>query len=455
MAVAVPSSRKLKIVLELYELVPYYNGQMIEYQQHEIGKCYPSLSEDELAKLEESIREDGPSPIMLFEEQVLDGWHQYKSCQKLKVAPIFQAVDPDDPIQFVIRRNEGRRHLSIAARTEIAIKLANCQWGGNRKSIKSSIEDLKNPHPKTRAKIASDLGINRSHIDKLKLIKKNATPEVIEAVKNSQIGISTGYAIQRLAKGDQVAALAKAKSRKSGKASKSKIRKQSSSAVSPFDTPEYKAIETEALAKINAPSIYPEDAVLPIHPSGKINTDFIQNSIRELRKNEPHIGKMTVRQMFNDTIWPYTQAIQTYAFDPPPSNALCGQIDPRLVKWARNVACKVRERQLLLFKRNQLRNPGKSLSLQGSSSSQFKSNGKKKNSKNTLEELLKALKKLLQESHFALDDRELVTEQIAAVVKTYFEERWASYARGADLNQAGATTDQGIRSTFAPSQKEK
>jgi hypothetical protein len=124
--------------------------------------------------------------------------------------------------------------------------------------------------------------------------------------------------------------------------------------VSPYRTEEFKAFEASELAVINAPSIYPEDAELPVHATGEINTRYIREAITELRRNEPSIAKLTWKQLFHELIWPFTQRIQTYAMEPSAHNKICGQIDPRIVRWAEAVAGKVRAREAILKKREQI-----------------------------------------------------------------------------------------------------
>jgi hypothetical protein len=401
----------------------HFTDTVQELTQHPLGQCYPPLNADELAKLEESIIKDGPSPVMLFEDKVLDGWHQYKVCKKLGVTPILESPKIDNPVLYVIRRNDGRRHMSTKEKLIVAEKLSNLENGSNQyqKKVGTSCEV-----PTSVAKISKALGVPESTVGKVRHARRHGIPEVTKAFEEEKIGPTTAYELSRLPKEKQAEALPAAIKRESRTTSglPSGRKKSRNKAPSPFETPEFKNMEAAALAVINAPSLYPEDAELPVHPSGEINTKFIQESIIELRKNEPNIGKMPVREMFQRTIWPYTQAIQTYALNPPPSNALCGDIDQRLVLWARTVACKVRERQLLLFKRNEIRK--RIRGTKDAPQTEFKSNGKHK-SKDSIEVFLKTLKKLLKQSHFALDDRELVTQKTQEVVTTYFEERWKAY----------------------------
>ena len=98
---------------------------MKEYEQHEIGKCYPPLNEETRAKLRSNLHSDGPkSKVCLFEDKILDGWHQYLISKEDKLECAFEEVNPPDPVAFVVQRNEGRRHLTDDQRAMIAVELA-------------------------------------------------------------------------------------------------------------------------------------------------------------------------------------------------------------------------------------------------------------------------------------------------------------------------------------------
>jgi hypothetical protein len=179
------------------------------YSQHELGKCFPPLSADELEKLEETIRKDGPSPVILFEGKILDGWHQYQTCLKLDVAPFIQSVHPDDPVSYVIRRNNGRRHLTVTARAKIVDNLANLKLGSNQ-----HVEQVGSPIGEASsnlALLARELNVGATTVSKLRLVNKRCIPSVKDAVDKEEIPIDAGYEIGRLPADEQPEALSKAK----------------------------------------------------------------------------------------------------------------------------------------------------------------------------------------------------------------------------------------------------
>jgi hypothetical protein len=216
-----------------------------------------------------------------------------------------------------------------------------------------------------------------------------------------------------------------------------KVMKRKSSGckqVSPYRTEEFKAFEARELAVINAPSIYPEDAELPAHATGENNTRYIQKAITELRRNEPSIAKLNRKQLFHELIWPFTQRIQTYAMEPSAHNKICGQIDPRIVRWAEAVAGKVRAREAILKKREQIAETRKATVGPKKPRRNRKVGYERRISeyRRPLNALLRKIDFLPEESgQLALDTQEILTR--------YFEERKARYAKQIPHSKTGAT----------------
>ena len=105
--------------------------------------------------------------------------------------------------------------------------------------------------------------------------------------------------------------------------------------------------ETKKLAIINAPSIYPEEAQLPTHPSIDSETQAIRYAIATAKKYEPEIIKLGVRDL-NTWVWTFTQKIQTYSFPEIGDGRVTGPIDEKFVDWSKNVAAKVQARRAII-----------------------------------------------------------------------------------------------------------
>ena len=73
-----------------------------------------------------SIGENGLlEPIAVWRGEVIDGRHRLRACLEAGVEPRFsQLEDATDPVQYVLARNEARRHLDESQRAVAAYKLS-------------------------------------------------------------------------------------------------------------------------------------------------------------------------------------------------------------------------------------------------------------------------------------------------------------------------------------------
>ena len=98
-----------------------------EYERHPLSEVWGNMPDDEFAQLVESVDADGFADprIIIYEEQVLDGWHRYRAARRLAMLGEldFEAYLGDDPVAFVISRNARRRHLTQGQIAQIIAKI--------------------------------------------------------------------------------------------------------------------------------------------------------------------------------------------------------------------------------------------------------------------------------------------------------------------------------------------
>ena len=179
--------------------------------------------------------------------------------------------------------------------------------------------------------------------------------------------------------------------------------------LSPTQIAEYEA-------RINAPSSYPEDLPLPVHPKAHL-TAHIQEAITDLKKHEPRIGELSRRWCYQE-VWCLTQRIQSYSpgYGKPADQVV--DIHPRWVQWARSVAGKVRAReQIILYTPQKLRSAPKER--------KFSELGFEK----LLKEWQRLVKRGLKEMLFAPDQESRILEATEQTILTYFEERRTAHVR--------------------------
>ena len=89
------------------------------------------------ARLVASIGENGLlEPVAVWRGEVIDGRHRLRACAEAGVEPHFSHLDAaTDPLEYVLARNEARRHLDTSQRALIAYELSReSRPGGDRRS---------------------------------------------------------------------------------------------------------------------------------------------------------------------------------------------------------------------------------------------------------------------------------------------------------------------------------
>ncbi len=78
-------------------------------------------------------------PIVLYQNQILDGRHRYEACKRARVTPRFERYTGNKPFEYCVSSNIKRRHLDAGQRAEIAAKFATLKHGGDRKTPNSGV----------------------------------------------------------------------------------------------------------------------------------------------------------------------------------------------------------------------------------------------------------------------------------------------------------------------------
>lgn len=153
--------------------------EILMLERHPLSAAFPDLSDEEFTALKDSIERNGQrDKILLFEDQILDGWHRYQACLQLGKAPVF-GVFTGDAFQCVIDKNIHRRQLTASQR---AMALATCnQWlsvGTNQLSPQGDSGAI----AMSIRKMAVAANVNPKTVERAKLVSLRATPELREQV---------------------------------------------------------------------------------------------------------------------------------------------------------------------------------------------------------------------------------------------------------------------------------
>jgi N6-adenosine-specific RNA methylase IME4 len=155
---------------------------------HPLANVFPLLEGPELEQLVEDIRAQGLlEPIVLLDEQILDGRNRYRACQQAGVEPTYRPFMGDDPLGFVISLNLKRRHLSESQRAMVAAKLATLKLGDNQHSEGLQI-----------GRGSELLNVGERSVARAREVQGHGAPELIHAVERGDVAVSTAADIATL-----------------------------------------------------------------------------------------------------------------------------------------------------------------------------------------------------------------------------------------------------------------
>ena len=161
------------------------------------------MVQDELEALVESIQMHGlRDAIVLFDGQVLDGWHRYQACLAAGMPPSFIEFEGDDPVDFITDKHT-RRSLTLTQRM-VAIALMN-RWapsGGAGKQSRVAVTSTL-----TLDALAKQAGGSKKTAQQVKAAITTGRPEVVKAMQAGELSAERAAAIAKLPAKEQVNAI--------------------------------------------------------------------------------------------------------------------------------------------------------------------------------------------------------------------------------------------------------
>ncbi len=93
---------------------------------HKYCNLLPEMTTDDFVALTGDIKENGLiNPIILYENQILDGKHRYKACLAADIKPAFTEFtgDNEKALNYVISQNVKRRNLNMGQRAILSTEI--------------------------------------------------------------------------------------------------------------------------------------------------------------------------------------------------------------------------------------------------------------------------------------------------------------------------------------------
>lgn len=172
------------------------------FLQHALSAAFPAMPAKELAALTEDVKANGQrEPGVMFEGQVLDGWHRYQACVAAGVRFSSNELPSGiDPVAFVMSRNMHRRHMTDSQRAAAVVACA--KWAPRGKSVPGT--DLK-----TTAILAKEADVSETTIERAKMAQRAGLgPAVTEgklSVKRAaEIATSNPRVAKKIAAGGEL-----------------------------------------------------------------------------------------------------------------------------------------------------------------------------------------------------------------------------------------------------------
>lgn len=163
---------------------------------HPAANIFP-LDDESLGSLADDIRKHGQQvPIEMFAGHVLDGRRRWLACSIAQIKPVTREVKPADPVAYVLSLNLHRRHLTPSQLSMVAARARELydEQAKERqvRKPKSVVENLPpQNHDKARDAAGKAVGVGGRSVDFATKVIKQGTPELVKAVDEGRMAVST------------------------------------------------------------------------------------------------------------------------------------------------------------------------------------------------------------------------------------------------------------------------
>jgi hypothetical protein len=171
------------------------------YQTHPACDLFPLMSAAELDDLAEDIRRSGlRSPIVLAQDQILDGRNRLLACLRVGAEARFERwKGTGSPVTWLVSMNLHRRHLSssqramIAARALTVLEAEARARQGRRTDLGVHLRESERGRASEKA--AALVGVAPRTVDHAKVVLRHGGPGLVEAVEGGGMSVSAAAAL--------------------------------------------------------------------------------------------------------------------------------------------------------------------------------------------------------------------------------------------------------------------
>ena len=177
---------------------------------HPLASIFPLMRGAEYEALVADIRAHGLlEPIVLYQEQVLDGRNRQRACLDAGIPLGTVTYEGDDPLGFVLSQNLERRQLNESQRAMAAARLAMLPVGANQH------QGAQNCAP-SQEQAADRMRVARRSVQSARVVQQRSQPEIVDAVDDGEMRVSAAANIAGQPRETQLARLERDRAKANG-----------------------------------------------------------------------------------------------------------------------------------------------------------------------------------------------------------------------------------------------
>ena len=170
---------------------------------HPLAKLFPPMRGDEYDALREFIKQNGQrEDITVFDGAVIDGVHREAASLELGLVPRYAALQAGaDALQYVVDRNQNRRHLNDDQRRLIAAEIASMKRGRPASDDNFANGEI------SRTAAAKMMRVDIAGVDRAKVIATKGIPDLKTVVREGSATVRAAAEIAALPPAQQTAVM--------------------------------------------------------------------------------------------------------------------------------------------------------------------------------------------------------------------------------------------------------
>jgi hypothetical protein len=146
---------------------------------HPVAEMFPMMPDDEINELATDLKENGQlHPIILDKDGTLiDGRQRQEACKRAGIKPVYETLNGQDPVTYILSSNDRRRHMTKGQRAMIAAK----------------VRSLNNNYSTTRD-TAKQTGVTQGYVNLAVCVLEYAK-ELTDAVLSGDMPLNDAYRV--------------------------------------------------------------------------------------------------------------------------------------------------------------------------------------------------------------------------------------------------------------------